>query len=114
MHVHGGPTSNSFPVLSMEKAFFTSRGIGVIDVNYGGSSGYGRQDRDRLRGLGHRRRRRRLRRRPRPRGIGRGRPGPAWIRGGSAGGWTALAAITSGPALTGTKEAVFAAVTAYY
>ncbi|MGH3248948.1 MAG: prolyl oligopeptidase family serine peptidase, partial [Trebonia sp.] len=36
------------------------------------------------------------------------------IRGGSAGGWTALAAVTSGLALTGTKEAVFAAATSYY
>ena len=50
VHVHGGPTSNSLPVLSLEKAFFTSRGIGVIDVNYGGSTGYGRAYRERLRG----------------------------------------------------------------
>ena len=50
MNVHGGPTSNAVPVVSMEKAFFTSRGIGVIDVNYGGSTGYGREYRNRLRG----------------------------------------------------------------
>jgi dipeptidyl aminopeptidase/acylaminoacyl peptidase len=115
VHVHGGPTSNSMPALSMEKAFFTSRGIGIIDVNYGGSTGYGRAYRDRLRGEW---------------GVvdvadamngalalaaagvaDRARLG---IRGGSAGGWTALAAVTSGPALTGIGEAVFAAATSYY
>ena len=36
------------------------------------------------------------------------------IRGGSAGGWTALAAVTSGPALTGIGRAVFSAATSYY
>ena len=36
------------------------------------------------------------------------------IRGGSAGGWTALAAVTSGPSLTGVSEAVFSAVMSYY
>ena len=50
VHVHGGPTSNSVPVFRLEKAYFTSRGIGVIDVNYGGSTGYGREYRNRLRG----------------------------------------------------------------
>jgi dipeptidyl aminopeptidase/acylaminoacyl peptidase len=115
VHVHGGPTSNSVPVVSMEKAYFTSRGIGIIDVNYGGSTGYGRVYRNRLRGQW---------------GIvdvadaytaalGLASSGEAdrarlGIRGGSAGGWTALAAVTSGPGLTGTKEAVFAAVTSYY
>jgi dipeptidyl aminopeptidase/acylaminoacyl peptidase len=130
VHVHGGPTSNSFPVLSMEKAYFTSRGIGIVDVNYGGSTGYGRAYRNRLRGQW---------------GIvdvadayaaalglaaaseaDRARLG---IRGGSAGGWTALAAVTSGPLLAGTGlagtglagtglagagEAVFAAATSYF
>ena len=48
--VHGGPTSHVVPRLDLEKAFFTSRGIGIIDVNYGGSSGYGRAYRERLRG----------------------------------------------------------------
>jgi dipeptidyl aminopeptidase/acylaminoacyl peptidase len=48
--VHGGPTSRVYPLFDLEKAFFTSRGIGVIDVNYGGSSGYGRRNqRPRLR-----------------------------------------------------------------
>ncbi|MGH3297196.1 MAG: prolyl oligopeptidase family serine peptidase [Trebonia sp.] len=115
VNVHGGPTAHSLPVLSMEKAFFTSRGIGIIDVNYGGSTGYGREYRNRLRGQW---------------GIvdvadaytaalGLAESGDAdrarlGIRGGSAGGWTTLAAVTSGPELTGTKEAVFAAATSYY
>ena len=115
VHIHGGPTSNSLPVLSLEKAFFTSRGIGVIDVNYGGSAGYGRAYRELLQGewgvvdvadamdaalslasAGEA---------DRPR-LG--------IRGGSAGGWTALAAVTSGPGLLGMSEAVFSAATSYF
>jgi len=94
--VHGGPTSQVVPRLDLEKAFFTSRGIGIIDVNYGGSSGYGRAYRERLRGQW---------------GIvdvadamtaalalaesGEADGKRLGIRGGSAGGWTALAAVTS-------------------
>ncbi|MFI1178731.1 prolyl oligopeptidase family serine peptidase [Streptomyces sp. NPDC020799] len=93
---HGGPTSRSPLVLDLEIAYFTSRGIGVAEVNYGGSTGYGRAYRERLR--------------------------EAWgtvdvedcaavaealaeegtadrarlaIRGGSAGGWTAAASLAS-------------------
>ncbi|MFE0821573.1 prolyl oligopeptidase family serine peptidase [Streptomyces sp. NPDC058847] len=47
---HGGPTSRSPLVLDLEIAYFTSRGIGVAEVDYGGSTGYGREYRDRLRG----------------------------------------------------------------
>jgi dipeptidyl aminopeptidase/acylaminoacyl peptidase len=47
---HGGPTSASRPDLDPEIQFFTSRGLAVVDVNYGGSSGYGRRYRQRLRG----------------------------------------------------------------
>ena len=95
--VHGGPTAQVVPRLDLEKAFFTSRGIGIIDVNYGGSSGYGRAYRERLRGQW---------------GIvdvadvmtaalalaeaGEADGKRLGIRGGSAGGWTALAAVTSG------------------
>jgi dipeptidyl aminopeptidase/acylaminoacyl peptidase len=111
--IHGGPTANVLPVLSLEKAYFTSRGIGIIDVNYGGSTGYGRAYRNRLRGQW---------------GIvdvedamnaalALAREGEAdrsrlGIRGGSAGGWTVLASVTS--ALAGDFEPVFAAGVSYY
>nr|WP_020673371.1 prolyl oligopeptidase family serine peptidase [Amycolatopsis nigrescens] len=49
VHVHGGPTGRNFPTLDLDFAFFTSRGIGVVAVNYGGSTGYGRRYRERLR-----------------------------------------------------------------
>jgi dienelactone hydrolase len=93
--VHGGPTSHVSPTVDVEKAYFTSRGIGVVDVNYGGSTGYGREYRERLRGqwgvvdvadtitvL---------------RGLvdaGLADGDRLAIRGGSAGGWTVLAALT--------------------
>jgi dipeptidyl aminopeptidase/acylaminoacyl peptidase len=114
--VHGGPTDCKYPLLDLEKAYFTSRGIGVIDVNYGGSNGYGRAYRERLRGQW---------------GIvdvvdataaalaiadlGEADGKRLGIRGGSAGGWTALAAVTSGLGLLrGHEDGVFAAVVSYY
>jgi dipeptidyl aminopeptidase/acylaminoacyl peptidase len=114
--VHGGPTAHVVPRLDLEKAFFTSRGIGIIDVNYGGSSGYGRAYRERLRGQW---------------GVvdvadvmtavlalaeaGEADGKRLGIRGGSAGGWTALAAVTSGIGAAGTPEdGVFAAATSYF
>ncbi|MCZ6804649.1 MAG: prolyl oligopeptidase family serine peptidase [Proteobacteria bacterium] len=47
---HGGPTGESHNGIKMVIQFFTSRGIAVLDVNYGGSSGYGREFRQRLNG----------------------------------------------------------------
>jgi dipeptidyl aminopeptidase/acylaminoacyl peptidase len=47
---HGGPTSASPSTLRYEIQYWTSRGIGVLDVNYGGSTGYGRDYRMRLNG----------------------------------------------------------------
>jgi dipeptidyl aminopeptidase/acylaminoacyl peptidase len=110
--VHGGPTSQVYGVLDLNKAYFTSRGIGVIDVNYGGSSGYGRQYRERLR---------------RQWGLvdvqdaiaaarwlvqeAGADPARLAIRGGSAGGWTTLAAVTTGTARAG---AVFSAAASYF
>ncbi|NWJ45638.1 MAG: S9 family peptidase [Chloroflexi bacterium] len=47
---HGGPTSASPALLSLSFAYWTSRGFGILDVNYGGSTGYGREYRERLNG----------------------------------------------------------------
>jgi dipeptidyl aminopeptidase/acylaminoacyl peptidase len=109
--IHGGPTSHVTARLSLEKAYFTSRGIGIIDVNYGGSTGYGRLYRNRLnrewgvvdvadakeaaRSLAK---------------AGEADGSRLAIRGGSAGGWTALAAVTTG-AVT---DPVFSAAVSYY
>jgi dipeptidyl aminopeptidase/acylaminoacyl peptidase len=109
---HGGPTSHVVGLLDLEKAFFTSRGIGVIDVNYGGSTGYGRSYRERLRmnwgvvdvedvasaalALA---------------GKGEADVARLAIRGGSAGGWTALAAVTT---WTVKHAPVFSAAASYF
>ncbi len=92
---HGGPTGATDPVFDPEVQFWTTRGFAVIDVNYGGSTGYGRAYRRRLNGQW---------------GIvdvrdavnaakylvGQGKADPARLitRGGSAGGYTTLAALT--------------------
>ena len=92
--VHGGPTAHVTTAFDLEIQLFTSRGIAVVDLNYGGSTGYGREYRDRLRGrwgeidvedsaaaarfLGER---------------GDADPARVQITGGSAGGYTTLMAL---------------------
>ncbi|MBT2508565.1 S9 family peptidase [Streptomyces sp. ISL-98] len=98
--VHGGPTSRTHLVLNQEISYFTSRGIGVLDVQYGGSTGYGRAYRERLRrswGLTDV-----VDCATAVRGLiaeGLADPRRVAIRGGSAGGWTAAASIAAEPDL---------------
>lgn len=92
---HGGPTGQSGAALSLKIQYWTSRGFAVVDVNYGGGSGYGRAYRERLNGqwgivdvddcvsaaeyLA---------------GLGRVDRERMAISGGSAGGYTTLCALT--------------------
>ena len=50
VQIHGGPTAHAAPELDPATIFWTSRGVGVVDVNYGGSTGFGREYRNLLRG----------------------------------------------------------------
>jgi dipeptidyl aminopeptidase/acylaminoacyl peptidase len=92
---HGGPTSATYAELEYGLQYWTSRGFAVLDVNYGGSTGYGRAYRERLKGSW---------------GIvdvadcvnaarylvaeGLADPNRLAIRGGSAGGFATLCALT--------------------
>lgn len=93
--IHGGPTGFASPEFKIGYQFWTSRGFAILDVNYSGSAGFGREYRDRLKGrwgvvdvhdcisgtlaMGTER---------------LADPARLAIRGGSAGGFTALAALT--------------------
>ena len=106
--VHGGPTSAARSTLDLGIQYWTSRGFAVADVDYRGSTGYGRRYREALQGQW---------------GIadlddvvacarwlaeqGRVDPARMAIRGGSAGGYTTLAALTFRPG-------VFAAGASHY
>lgn len=93
---HGGPTSHVEPVFKLATQYWTSRGIAVCDVNYTGSTGYGRAYRDALRGqwgiadvedcaaaVGH------------LAATGRVDGSRAAVAGGSAGGYTTLVSLTT-------------------
>jgi dipeptidyl aminopeptidase/acylaminoacyl peptidase len=95
---HGGPTSSTGSALAPSFQFWTSRGIGVVDVNYRGSTGFGRPYRDALRGrwgesdvtdcidaASHLAEQ------------GEVDPERMWIEGGSAGGYVVLCALSIYP-----------------
>jgi dipeptidyl aminopeptidase/acylaminoacyl peptidase len=94
VEIHGGPTAAAEPVFSTAVQYWTSRGFAVVDVNYGGSTGYGRAFREELLGqwgvvdvadcLAAARYLARM---------GRVDGARLTIRGGSAGGFTTLAAL---------------------
>jgi dipeptidyl aminopeptidase/acylaminoacyl peptidase len=50
VNVHGGPTAHRGTALDLDRQFFTSRGLAIVEVNYRGSTGYGREYRQRLNG----------------------------------------------------------------
>ncbi len=50
VHTHGGPTGATSTSFNLANQYWTSRGFAILDVNYGGSSGYGREYRERLNG----------------------------------------------------------------
>ncbi len=107
VRLHGGPTGATSSAFSAGNQFWTSRGFAIIDINYGGSTGYGRAYRERLRGQW---------------GVvdiddtkaaldylieqGLADPDKLLIRGGSAGGYSVLVALS--------QTDIFAAGANYY
>ena len=95
---HGGPTASAGRALDPRIQFWTSRGFAVVDVNYGGSAGYGREYRGRLRGeWGHVDVDDMVHAVQYLAETGRADRERLVIRGGSAGGYTTLAALTFRP-----------------
>ena len=50
VRLHGGPVSATTQSFSLANQYWTSRGFAIVDINYGGSTGYGRKYRERIRG----------------------------------------------------------------
>lgn len=50
LEIHGGPTDRCYPEFRLDIQFWTTRGFAVVQVNHGGSTGYGRAYRDRING----------------------------------------------------------------
>lgn len=100
--LHGGPTSASYPVFDPRIAFWTLRGFAVLDLNYRGSSGYGRAYRLRLAGEWGELEVEDIRAAINAlAGDGRIDPQRVFVRGGSAGGFSALRALAELPQLRG-------------
>ena len=95
---HGGPVAAADSTLDYTIQFWTSRGFAVADVNYGGSTGFGRAYRQRLnRQWGVVDVADSIRAPPVLAAEGQAPPGRRGSRGGSAGGFTTLAALTAFP-----------------
>jgi dipeptidyl aminopeptidase/acylaminoacyl peptidase len=96
VNVHGGPTGKSTDMLRRDVVYFTSRGFGVVAVNYGGSSGYGREFRESLNeqwGVVDVQDCATVGATLAEEGVADG--ARLVVRGGSAGGWTAAASMTT-------------------
>jgi dipeptidyl aminopeptidase/acylaminoacyl peptidase len=99
--IHGGPTSLSFPRFRPDLSFWTTRGFAVVDVNYRGSTGYGREYRNRLRmGWGITDVEDALAAARYLAAEGEADGDRLIITGGSAGGYTTLAALAFGDAFS--------------
>lgn len=95
---HGGPTAHVSPHLQLDMQYLTQRGIGVVDVNYRGSTGYGREYRRLLNGrwgeidwadcvsAAHHLAR-----------EGEADPDRTWVEGGSAGGYVVMCSLVFDP-----------------
>ncbi|HUE93571.1 alpha/beta hydrolase family protein [Pseudomonas sp.] len=95
--LHGGPTSACYPVFDPRIAFWTLRGYAVLDLNYRGSSGYGRAYRLRLAGQWGALEVEDIRAAvAKLAGEGAIDPARVFVRGASAGGYSALCALISG------------------
>ncbi len=98
VYIHGGPTSVARIGFNLDTAFFTSRGYAYLEVNYRGSTGFGRSYRDALRGnWGKLDMQDAVEGAQAVVGMGLADPSRLIIKGGSAGGYTVLNALIHYP-----------------